>query len=80
MIADLTIGEAIHIERFRRRMTVKELADLSGISETTISAYEHGDVVMSAEKLVRICNVLGIQLDSVFTPKKEKEAETSIFK
>lgn len=79
MIVDLTIGEAIHIERFRRRMTVKELADLAGISETTVSAYEHGDVVMSAEKLVRICNVLGIQLDSVFTPKTEKEAETGIF-
>ena len=79
MIADLTIGEAIHLERFRRNMTIKELADLTGISEVTISAYERGNVAISTEKLVRICNILGMQLDNVFEPKKKEEPSAGIF-
>lgn len=76
MIADLTIGEVILLERHRRNMTVKELAELSGVSANAISEYEHNKAVIPTEKLMRICNVLDIQIDSVFSPKQK---ETGVF-
>lgn len=56
----MEIGEKIKFYRKANKLTQKELADLSGISEISIRKYEGGDRFPKTQQLQKIANALTI--------------------
>ena len=52
--------------RARKKLTLKELSTISGVSKDMISRYENNKCSMQIEVLVKILNVYGISLDIFF--------------
>lgn len=46
--------------RATARLSQKQLADLSNVSEASIKGYENGENVMSLEAAVKLSNALGV--------------------
>ena len=46
--------------RATARITQKELADMTGVSEASIKGYENGENVMSLEAAVKLATALGV--------------------
>lgn len=46
--------------RATARLSQKQLADISHVSEAAIKGYENGDNVMSLEAAVKLSNALGV--------------------
>ena len=51
--------------RATARLSQKELAEKSGVSESAIKGYENAENVMSLEAAVKLANVFGITPDSL---------------
>lgn len=61
-----TIGDIIRRERERRRMSLNELARISGVPVATVSDIERGHVdEPSIVKVARLCSAIGITVDQV---------------
>ena len=64
------IGNYIRSSRRRKGLSLRELADLTGISYSTINKYENGFIVPKPDKLERIQAVLGVPQDAPTTESK----------
>ncbi len=77
----MTLGEKIRFVRKLSGLTMKEVAETSGISDVTIANYEHNVTEPSFFNMCCLADILKVPLD-YFTGKKElteKEKE-EIFK
>ncbi len=61
----MTIGEKIHFYRKSNKLTQKQLAELSGVSEISIRKYEAGDRFPKLAQLQKIASVLPIGGDEL---------------
>lgn len=61
----IRIGQRLKEIRKERGMTATELAELCGLSQTTISKVENGRWSASVDILSKICEVLDARLDIV---------------
>ena len=52
-------GEQLKKLREYKRLSLRQLADASGISFTAIRNYENGDRSMDVDQIVSLCNALG---------------------
>ena len=69
-----SFGEAVRIERARKRMTQKELADLLHLSERTIMDVELGRTNSRLETIAIIAKGLNISLDAIMFPDAPKDS------
>lgn len=60
------IGQLIQQARKEKGFTLKELAELTGVTESTFSRYESGKQNVSFEQAQRIADVLGKKLKIAF--------------
>ena len=58
----VTVGARIHDIRVQRGLSLRELARLSGVSHSQLSAIEHGRTGTSVDNLVRIARALDVSL------------------
>lgn len=61
-------------------ITQKELADLIGVSDRTISKWENGSTVPDLETIKKLCNELGISPDSIVKSEKNYKDRLQDFK
>lgn len=66
--------------RKERDITQKELADLIGVSDRTISKWENGSTVPDLETIKKLCNELGISPDSIVKSEKNYKDRLQDFK
>jgi y4mF family transcriptional regulator len=57
-----TIGSIIQSRRKSRRIVQEQLADIAGISPRTLRDIEKGVANPELETLMKICNVLGMEI------------------
>ncbi len=70
----LSIGEKILIYRKREGMSRKQLAEIAGVTVSTISNYENGVTMPDLHTLSKIAAALDIRIDNlVFTPEEENK-------
>jgi Zn-dependent peptidase ImmA (M78 family)/DNA-binding XRE family transcriptional regulator len=62
------IGERIKIARQIKRLSLRELSGLVGVSHTAISKYETGLAVPSSAILLKLSDALGVELDFFLRP------------
>lgn len=73
LILDMrVVGNKLLALRRRMGMTQAELAEAAGLSDRTYADIERGSVNMRTETVLRICQVLHVTPDAIFT----EEAET----
>ena len=61
-------------------ITQKELADLIGVSDRTITKWENGSTVPDLETIKKLCNELGISPDSIVKSEKNYKDRLQDFK
>ncbi|HYG60970.1 MAG TPA: helix-turn-helix transcriptional regulator [Thermoanaerobaculia bacterium] len=59
-------GGVIKTWRLRADLSQKDLAEKSGLSESTVGAIERGERRLSDENFVKICIGLGMTVDEIF--------------
>jgi len=62
-----TIGDKLHAIRKRMGYTQAEVAEAAGLADRTYADIERGNVNMRIESILRICDVLHITPDVLFT-------------
>jgi XRE family transcriptional regulator, regulator of sulfur utilization len=66
------IGRRIHVLRWEKGWSLKDLEDASGVSQSMLSRYERGSHPASLERLGQIAEALGSSLqyllDDTLTP------------
>ena len=60
------IGTRIHELREEKHLTQDKLAELSGIKNTTISAYENHKKTIGLYNLSRIAKAFGVTIDELY--------------
>ena len=55
----------------RKNLTQRRLAELIGVNEATVSKYLHGENAPNFKTLVRILDVLNLELEDVVIRKEE---------
>lgn len=73
-------ANTIYNIRKERDITQKELADLIGVSDRTISKWENGSTVPDLETIKKLCNELGISPDSIVKSEKNYKDRLQYFK
>lgn len=73
-------ANTIYNIRKERNITQKELADLIGVSDRTISKWENGSTVLDLETIKKLCNELGISPDSIVKSEKNYKDRLQDFK
>lgn len=73
-------ANTIYNIRKKRDITQKELADLIGVSDRTISKWENGSTVPDLETIKKLCNELGISPDSIVKSEKNYKDRLQDFK
>ena len=64
MYTRLTIPEKLKDERVNRKLTLTQLAELTGISKSTLDHYEKEDCTdMSPFNLIKLAKFYGLSLD-----------------
>lgn len=61
------------LARREKKMTTRDLASVTGVSQQTISSYENGKVEPNAIKFIKICTALDIDLN-IFKNSENKES------
>lgn len=59
----LRIGRQIRLARIGKNLTVRQLAELSGVPFQNITKIENGKYNVSIDILGKLCHALGIRLD-----------------
>lgn len=54
------LGDRIRYIRHKQNLTIDKLAELSGLSDGSIRAYEHSDRYPCTDSLIKICNTLKV--------------------
>lgn len=65
---DVDVGERLRVIRGRRRLTLREVAERAGLSESFLSQVERGRASASVASLRRIADALGIGISDLFQP------------
>ena len=65
---DVDVGERLRVIRNRRRLTLREVAERAGLSESFLSQVERGRASASVASLRRIADALGIAISDLFQP------------
>ena len=73
-------ANTIYNIRKKRDITQKELADLIGVSDRTISKWETGSTVPDLETIKKLCNELEISPDSIVKSEKNYKDRLQDFK
>lgn len=73
-------ANTIYNIRKERDITQKELADLIGVSDRTISKWENGSTVPDLETIKKLCNELEISPDSIVKSEKNYKDRLQDFK
>ena len=73
-------ANTIYNIRKKRDITQKELAELIGVSDRTISKWENGTTVPDLETIKKLCNELGISPDSIVKSEKNYKDRLQDFK
>jgi len=71
----VTVGARIHDIRVQRGLSLRELARLSAVSHSQLSAIEHGRTGTSVDNLVRIARALEVSL-ATLTGEDTRDAHT----
>ena len=61
--------------RKKRKLTQKELSRLTGISESVISRYEHGERRVHVAALGKLAAALGVRPGALLAPPKPPKLE-----
>lgn len=70
----IKIGEAIRMERLRRRMSQDNLAELAGLAQAQhISKIENAEVDIRISTLLAIFRVLNLSLDDIVGLNNDKK-------
>lgn len=64
-------GEKIREVRTRRQMTLREVADRAGVSESLVSQIERDKISPAIDTLLKIIDILEIDLDFIFRDFKQ---------
>ena len=71
----IKIGKFISEERKRKKYTQKELAEILGISDKTISKWERGNGVPEVSLLLPLCNELEISVNELISGERLEEVD-----
>ena len=71
---DVDVGERLRAIRNRRRLTLREVADRAGLSESFLSQVERGRASASIASLRRIADGLGVAISDLFQPLEPTRA------
>lgn len=77
---DIDFASTIYIIRSERNLTQKQLAEIIGISDRTISKWERGDTVPYLYSIRNICNKLNVSPSSIVKSKKTLKDRLNTFK
>ena len=72
---DVTLGERIYQERTARRLSQTELAEALEVSRQSVSKWETNASVPDLDKLVRMCELFGVSMDSLVRGMEPQEAK-----
>lgn len=67
------VGERIRSARAKNGISMRELARRIAVSPSHVSQVERGNASFSVRALYSVANVLGVSMDSLFTPSDEPE-------
>jgi transcriptional regulator with XRE-family HTH domain len=65
---DVDVGERLRAIRHLRRLTLRDVADRAGVSESFVSQVERGKASASVASLQRLAGALGIAVSDLFSP------------
>ena len=65
------IGAKIHMLRWKRGWSLKDLEEASGVSQSMLSRYERGSHPASLERLGQIAEALGSSLDYLLDDRQK---------
>lgn len=77
-IAVETIGERIARLRKERGITQKELADMLGVTQPVVSDYEHGELRVHGELIIRLAKILRTSANEILGQEKNGKTETAM--
>ena len=66
---------AMKAARAEKDMTQKDLAEAAGVSRQTINAIEKGEYNPTIKLCLKICHILGKQLDDLFWEDEQDETK-----
>ena len=72
---DVTLGERIYQERTARRLSQTELAEALEVSRQSVSKWETNASVPDLDKLVRMCELFEVSMDSLVRGIEPRAAE-----
>jgi len=75
-VKELQIGQKVRKLRQEKRMTLQDLADVTGLSKPLLSQVENEQVIPPLATLLRIAKALGVALHTFF---QEEETRKCIF-
>lgn len=68
-------GKFIAKERKRKKLTQRQLADILGISDKTVSKWECGNGFPEVSLLLPLCDELGVSVNELLSATRLSEAE-----
>ena len=74
----LELGERISNYREKAGLTQNELAERLGISQNHLSCLERGKSAIKAENLIRICEELGVSVETLWYDRKASGSNLKI--
>ncbi len=74
---DVTLGERIYQERTARRLSQTDLAEALEVSRQSVSKWETNASVPDLDKLVRMCELFEVSMDSLVRGVEPRETEDS---
>jgi transcriptional regulator with XRE-family HTH domain len=75
--ANVDVGQRVRSIRQLRRLTLKEVAERSGLSESFLSQAERGVTSASIASLQRIAEALGVAVSDLFAPDGTRQPRVS---
>ena len=67
----LEVGERLRAIRLLRRLTLRDVADAAGVSESFVSRLERGRSSASVATLQRLAGAVGIEISDLFAGERE---------
>ncbi len=78
MDIDSLLGRRVRALRDARNLTLAELADLSGVSRSTISLIERGETSPTAAILNKLADALGVALPALFADAADAKPKSPL--
>jgi DNA-binding XRE family transcriptional regulator len=69
---EMTIGERVNLARKKRRLKWKQLAELTGVSKSTMQYWLYGGNDPHISALIRVADALNVSLDELVGRKKRQ--------